>query len=137
MTTQKEARKVIDRLLDKGYVQSQECPRTADRVSSRSQFLWYVDWTKAYQNIRVRILQELGNIATRKAHEREKHGIVLAKSQKQAVMENRSLMDDAEWKELEHLHAKLEYLRTGELRALQDLEILGLPEQRTDDLLAV
>lgn len=125
----KEARRHIDVLLQAGLVESQELPRTADRLPSRSFYLWFIDWAKATRTMRSQILQQLSNIRVRRRDEVKRCDTLVTKSQRTDVQMDKSLMKQEEWDEIGALDQRIDYLGVAEIRTMSDYLVLSLPLQ--------
>lgn len=124
----KEVRRIIDGLMQAGMVELQEVPKTADRLPSRSFYLWYVDWDRVYGQLRAQVCQQIGNIRTRARAEEAKLRVVRAKSRLPEVQEDKGLLRPDEWEALDGLDERLEWLDVVALRNLSDLTILELKD---------
>ncbi|CAG8783788.1 13680_t:CDS:2, partial [Acaulospora morrowiae] len=57
-----DVRQKLTELLNGGFVQIQEVPRSADRAPSRTYYLWYVDYSRCYEIILDNYYRTLANI---------------------------------------------------------------------------
>lgn len=127
LTSAKETRRHIDILLQAGLIESQEVPKTADRLPSRSFYLWYLDWTKMADAINGQVLQQLANLRQRQRAEQQRWETLLIKSRRTDVQQDKSLMKQEEWDEIEALDTRVEYLGVAEMRTMSDYLVLTLP----------
>lgn len=128
MISQKDCRKWIFDLARFHFIQQQEIPKTTDRAIARTFFLWFVDWNKTNLTIEKMLYQALGNIETRKEHERLPWLNLLQKSQREEVKADPTMLREDEWKHIGDLQRKIRDLQVGQWRVLSDLLVLQLRE---------
>ncbi|PIA15611.1 hypothetical protein COEREDRAFT_74791 [Coemansia reversa NRRL 1564] len=86
-----------------GFVDTVEIPRTADRNPSRMFYLWYLNPTKQVSAALRGIFQGISNIIQRSSKEANSRAALVAKSKREDVVADHSLLADAEKKELKTL----------------------------------
>lgn len=127
LTSAKEARRHIDTLLQAGLVESQEVPKTADRLPSRSFYLWFIDWIKMSQTLNGQVIQQLANLRQRRRAELQRWETLLLKSKRSDVQADRSLMKQEEWDEIDALDTRIGFLGVAETRTMSDYLVFNLP----------
>ncbi|KAJ2612763.1 RNA polymerase III subunit C82 [Coemansia sp. RSA 1365] len=86
-----------------GFVDTVEIPRTADRNPSRMFYLWYLNPPKQVSAALRGIFQGISNIIQRSSKEANSRAALVAKSKREDVVADQSLLADAEKKELKTL----------------------------------
>ena len=124
----KEARRLCLELATATIIESQEVPRTTDRANGRTIFLWHLDWTKAYATLSRAVLQQIGNLMTRRESEIAAEIVLIKKSQRSDVQADPSLLKKEEWDALKALDARKLALGAAIQRTDSDYLLLNLPE---------
>ncbi|KAJ2795053.1 RNA polymerase III subunit C82, partial [Coemansia guatemalensis] len=86
-----------------GFVDTVEIPRTADRNPSRMFYLWYLNPPKQVSAALRGIFQGMSNIIQRADKEASGRAALVAKSRREDVVADQSLLADSEKKELRTL----------------------------------
>ncbi|KAG4102583.1 RNA polymerase III subunit RPC82 helix-turn-helix domain-containing protein [Neocallimastix lanati (nom. inval.)] len=110
-----EARKCLFELLNAGYTYLQEIPKTVDRNTMRSTFLWYTDMNKAEEQIISECYKVLINLKKRRKLETEKLSKLIEKSERDDVKKDKSLLNEAEIYALEELKKILNRIDISEV----------------------
>ncbi|ORX77928.1 hypothetical protein BCR32DRAFT_270338 [Anaeromyces robustus] len=98
-----EARKCLFELLNAGYTYLQEIPKTIDRNTMRSTFLWYTDMNKVEEQLISECYKVLINLKKRRKIEIEKLSKLIEKSERDDVKKDKNLLSEAEIFALEEL----------------------------------
>ncbi|ORX45948.1 hypothetical protein BCR36DRAFT_106455 [Piromyces finnis] len=110
-----EARKCLFELLNAGYAYLQEVPKTVDRNTMRSAFLWYTDIVKAEEQLISECYKVLINLKKRRKIEIEKLSKLIEKSERDDVKKDKSLLSEAEIYALEELKKILNRIDISEI----------------------
>ncbi|OUM59452.1 hypothetical protein PIROE2DRAFT_63775 [Piromyces sp. E2] len=110
-----EARKCLFELLNAGYTYLQEIPKTIDRNTMRSTFLWYTDMTKAEEQLVSECYKVLINLKKRRKIEIEKLSKLIEKSERDDVKKDKNLLSEAEIYALEELKKILNRIDISEI----------------------
>jgi len=110
-----EARKCLFELLNAGYTYLQEIPKTIDRNTMRSTFLWYTDMNKAEEQLISECYKVLINLKKRRKIEIEKLSKLIEKSERDDVKKDKSLLSEAEIYALEELKKILNRIDISEV----------------------
>lgn len=110
-----EARKCLFELLNAGYTYLQEIPKTVDRNTMRSTFLWYTDISKAEEQLVSECYKVLVNLKKRRKIEIEKLSKLIEKSERDDVKKDNSLLSEAEIYALEELKKILNRIDISEI----------------------
>ncbi|KAJ2700491.1 RNA polymerase III subunit C82 [Coemansia sp. IMI 209128] len=86
-----------------GVIDTIEIPRSADRNPSRMFYLWYINSDKQMRSAMRFVYQAMSNVIERGAKEASARALLVAKTRRQDVIADPSLLTDGERKELQNL----------------------------------
>ncbi|KAJ2908494.1 RNA polymerase III subunit C82, partial [Coemansia aciculifera] len=86
-----------------GMIDTVEIPRSADRNPSRMFYLWYVNTDKQMRSAMRLVYQGMSNTIKRAVREVESRALLIAKTKREDVIADQSLLTDGEHKELRNL----------------------------------
>ena len=124
MLAPKEVRENVAVLVSAGFLHQQEVPRSADRNSSRSFFLWYVSRTLCYQNLIARFYDTLVNMNIRQKEESLNNRALIRRSERRDVRENLGLLEQGDRDALAELMWRSDSLATAQERIDSDILVL-------------
>ncbi|CAG8581049.1 1192_t:CDS:10 [Diversispora eburnea] len=122
-----DVRQKLTELLNEGFVQIQEVPRSADRAPSRTYYLWYIDYQRCYEIILNKYYLTLANIHQVRFSQETLAATLLEKKENEEALKqlnNNSyiqLLTENEKKSLNDLEHLLNQLDTSQLRIIQDI----------------
>ncbi|CAG8636901.1 4063_t:CDS:2, partial [Acaulospora colombiana] len=122
-----DVRQKLTELLNGGFIQIQEVPRSADRAPSRTYYLWYVDYSKCYEIILDNYYRTLANIHQVRFAQETLAATLLEKKENEEALkqlnDNASiqLLTENERRSLNDLEHLLNQLDTAQLRIVQDI----------------
>jgi DNA-directed RNA polymerase III subunit RPC3 len=124
MLAPKEVREHVAVLVSAGFLHQQEIPRSADRNSSRSFFLWYVSRTLCYQGLIARFYDTLVNMNIRQKEESLNNRALIRRSERRDVRENLGLLEQGDRDALAELMWRSDSLATAQERIDSDILVL-------------
>jgi len=65
MTPQKDTRERLYRMLESGFVHLHEIPKSADRASNKTLYLWSIKYDQLTENIKLDVYKAIKNIKMR------------------------------------------------------------------------
>ncbi|CAG8593213.1 18383_t:CDS:10 [Dentiscutata erythropus] len=122
-----DVRQKLIELLNAGFAQVQEVPRSGDRAPSRTFFFWYVDYNKCYEIILNNYYRTLANIHQVRFEQESGAARLLDKKEKEDALKQLNsntfiqLLTENETKALSDLEFILTQLDTAQLRMVQDV----------------
>ncbi|CAG8565959.1 5466_t:CDS:10 [Cetraspora pellucida] len=122
-----DVRQKLTELLNGGFTQVQEVPRSGDRAPSRTFFFWYVDYNKCYEIILYNYYRTLANIHQVRFEQESSAARLLDKKEKEDALKQLNnntfiqLLTENETKALNELEFNLTQLDTAQLRIVQDV----------------
>ncbi|KAF9567636.1 hypothetical protein CPC08DRAFT_626706 [Agrocybe pediades] len=126
MMAAKDVRPLLVALSADSIICTQEVPKSADRNPSRTFYLWYVDFQKAYQMALGNLYKILYNIKARCRAEQESGEVaaVLQKRERSDVSQDESLLTRIEREVLAAWNVKREKLAVLEMRVEETVFIM-------------
>ncbi|GAA5858235.1 hypothetical protein JCM8547_005703 [Rhodosporidiobolus lusitaniae] len=120
----KDAREVLGRLSNAGFIEPQEIPRSADRAPSRTLYLWFVDFNKVVTALVGHHYKALANLQAQRAHQADKRKALVEKRERTDVRENEALLTKRDLEMIQELDQTMEALAVAEQRIDEQLFVL-------------
>merc|ERR1712032_1628139 len=76
MLNQKTVKRMMNLMMKEGFVQSGYIPRTSNRDTAQSLFLWYIDWPPLHKKVLQSLYNAVSNLLVKRRDIKQKQAIV-------------------------------------------------------------